>query len=187
MENEGIEIVEIETKIKYIVNLRWIRPLKGVIHHETKLAEFIPLTTSNEIKTEKNTVILSVRSRVFFPEFKYLAMSFGFHTEKEEKKEKDEKEYSESKTKSSKPRLKDSRYITEDREAYLKLMVYAVVRQSIRSEVKANMLTETVKKLPYTELRYWANIFSKYFKEYGNIRALYRPARAFKEVYDIDR
>lgn len=182
MENEGIEIVEIETKIKYIVNLRWIRPLKGVIHHETKLAEFIPLTTSNEIKTEKNTVILSVRSRVFFPEFKYLAMSFGFNTEKEEK---DEKEH--FKSKSSKSRISDSRYITEDREAYLKLMVYAVVRQSIRSEVKAHMLIETVKKLPYTELRYWANIFSKYYKEYGNIRALYRPARAFREVYDIDR
>jgi len=185
MENEGIEIVEIETKIKYIVNLRWIRPLKGVIHHETKLAEFIPLITSNEIneiKTEKNNGILSVRCRVFFPEFKYLATSFGFNTEKEEK---DEREH--FKSKSSKSRISDSRYITEDREAYLKLMVYAVVRQSIRSEVKAHMLIETVKKLPYTELRYWANIFSKYYKEYGNIRALYRPARAFREVYDIDR
>jgi len=175
MENDDIEI-------KYIVNLRWIRPLKGVIHHETKLAEFIPLITSNEIKTEKNNEILSVRCRVFLPEFKYFATSSGFHTEK---KEKDEKEYSRSK--SSKSQTKNSRYITEDRESYLKLMVYAVVRQSIRSEVKAHMLIEIVKKLPYTELRYWANIFSKYYKEYENIRTLYKPARAFKEVYDIDR
>jgi hypothetical protein len=45
---------------------------------------------------------------------------------------------------------------------------------------------EIVKRLPYIEVRYWATIFSRYFKEYENIKALYKPARAFREVYGLD-
>ena len=153
-----------ENEIKYVVNLKWIRPLRGTIHCETKLAEFIPLTTSHEIK-KKNNGIPSVRSRIFLPEFMHLATVFGF--------QKDGKKF--------------IVLHSDDREAYLRLLVYAVVRQCIRSEIKANMLIEIVKKLPYTELRYWASIFSRYFKEYGNRRALYKPARAFREVYGLDR
>ena len=78
------------------------------------------------------------------------------------------------------------RLYSEDGEAFSRILVYAVVRQTLRSEIKKNILKEIIKKLPYLEVRYWSSVFSRYFEEYRNIRALYRPARAFKEVYGLD-
>jgi len=153
-----------DEEIKYIVNLKWIKPLKGKIQYETKLAEFIPMVAPHNIKKGKNNGNPYVKSRVFLPEFMRLATAFGFQKKKK-------------------------RFIifeTEDREAYFRLLVYSVVRQSLRSEIKASMLPEIIKKLPYTELKYWVNIFSKYFREYDNRIALYKPARAFREVYGLD-
>ena len=155
MKNEGI---------KYIINLKWIKPLKGKIQYETKLAEFIPMVAPHNIKKGKNNGVPSIKSRVFLPEFIRLATAFGFQKKKK-------------------------RFIileTEDREAYFRLFVYSVVRQSIRSEIKASTLPEIIRKLPYTELKYWANIFSKYYKEYNTRRSLYKPTRAFREVYGLD-
>ena len=154
-----------ESKIKYLVRLRWIRPIKREIYYETKLAEFIPFIASHEIDRERKLGKPSVKSRIFLPEFIHLALFWGFR--------KDGKKGS-------------ALLHSEDGEAYLRLLVYAVVRQTIRSEVKASLLKEILKRLPYIEVRYWAVIFSRYFREYENIRALYKPARAFKEVYDID-
>lgn len=153
-----------ESEIKYLVNLKWIPKLQGIVVYETKLAEFIPLTTSHDIKNRRNGTA-SIKARVFIPEFMQLAKLFGF--EKEGRK----------------------RLIlhSDDREAYLRLLVYAVIRQTVRSEANANMLIEVIKKLPYTELKYWASVFSRYFKEYKSRKALYKPARAFKEVYGLDR
>lgn len=151
-------------ELKYIINLKWIKPLKGKIQYETKLAEFIPMVTSTNLKKGKNNNIFQVRSRIFLPEFMRLATAFGLQKKKR-------------------------RFFileTEDREAYFRLLVYSVVRQSIRSELKASILQEIIRRLPYTELKYWANIFSKYYKDYGNRRALYKPARAFREVYGVD-
>lgn len=154
-----------ENQIKYLVNLKWIPPLKSIVYYETKLAEFIPLITSHEIKKRKNNGKPAVRSRVFLPEFMRLANTLGFQKDKKN------------------PLIIHS----NDREAYLRLLVYAVVRQSIRSEIKANLLVEMTKRLPYTELKYWATIFSRYFREHRNRKALYKPARAFREVYGLER
>lgn len=153
-----------DEKIKYVINLKWIKPLKGKIQYETKLAEFIPMVAPHNIKKGKSNGVPSIKSRVFLPEFMRLATAFGFQKNKR-------------------------RFIileSEDREAYFRLLVYSVVRQSIRSEIKASMLPEIIRKLPYTELKYWANIFLKYYKEYNNRRALYKPTRAFREVYGLD-
>jgi len=153
-----------DKEIKYVINLKWIKPLKGKVQYETKLAEFIPMVSPHNIKKGKNNGNPCVKSRIFLSEFMRLATAFGFQK-------------------------KRKRFVileTEDREAYFRLLVYSVVRQSIRSEIKANMLPEIVKKLPYTELKYWVNIFSKYFREYDNRIALYKPARAFREVYGLD-
>jgi len=152
-----------KNEIKYVVNLKWIRPLRGMVYYETKLAEFIPLITSEEIK-KKNNGVPSIEARVFLPEFMQLATFWGFR-------------------KGGKKRMV---LHSDDREAYFRLLVYSAVRQSIRSEIKANILTDIVKKLPYTELKYWADIFSRYFREYKNRVALYKPAHAFKEVYNLD-
>ena len=153
-----------DEEIKYIINLKWIKLLKGKIQYKTKLAEFIPMITPHNFKKGENNGIPYVKSRIFLPEFMRLATALGLQKKKK-------------------------RYIileTIDREAYFRLLVYSVVRQSIRSEIKASMLPEIVRRLPYTELKYWANIFSKYYKDYENRRALYKPAHAFREVYGLD-
>ncbi|MEM5815447.1 MAG: DUF499 domain-containing protein [Candidatus Aenigmatarchaeota archaeon] len=59
----------IDENLKYLVNLKWIPPLKSIVYYEKKLAEFIPLITSHEIKKGKNNGKPAVRSRVFLPEF----------------------------------------------------------------------------------------------------------------------
>jgi len=35
-------------------------------------------------------------------------------------------------------------------------------------------------------VKYWASIYSRYFKEHKTRRALYKPAGAFKKVYGLD-
>jgi len=153
-------------KIKYAVCLKWISPLRGMVASRTKLAEFIPLVILDQMKKGRNKTKdePAVKVRIFLPEFTRFAHSLGF--------KKNGKRY--------------TSLLSSDGEAYLRLLVYAVVRQSIRSEVKAGILREIVIKLSYIELKYWASIFSRYFKEYKNRKALYKPAGAFKRVYALD-
>jgi len=158
-----------ENSIKYVIKLKWIKPLKRGIYYKTKLAEFIPLVSNYElenykVKKRKNNEKAMVKARVFLPEFMHLAKVLGFERD---------------------GRKKVLLY-SEDGEAFSRILVYAVVRQTLRSEIKKNILKEIIKKLPYLEVRYWSSVFSRYFEEYRNIRALYRPARAFKEVYGLD-
>jgi hypothetical protein len=189
-----------ESELGYIINLRWIRPVKRITSVDTKLAEFIPLISSKDpILSKKNndtqkskifgmrkcSVLTAsnqrldrihkssicdynpiIRIRVFLPEFTEYVRFLGF-------KEKGKKE-------------KGKILYSDSREAYLKAVVFSVVRQSIRSEIKAGILADIVKKLPYMELKYWATIFTNYYREYESRRALYRPSRAFREVYGLD-
>lgn len=151
-----------EGKVKYIVQLKWIKPLKCVSASSTKLAEFIPLSLMKDTYISRKTSNYAVKVRVFLPDFVNIAKNLGFKYSK-----------------------KNKLLYSDDREAYLKLLVYSVVRQSIRSEVKADMLARMINKMPYTEVRYWGSIFSRYFKTFKSRRALYRPAHAFKEVYGL--
>ena len=151
-------------KIKYAVFLKWISPQKGILSSKTKLAEFVPLVTSDEIKKKATNGTLAVKARVFLPEFTRFAYFLGFK-------------------KNGRKRV----YLySDDGEAYLRLLVYAVTRESIRTEVKAGILREIIAKLSYIEVKYWASIYSRYFKEHKTRRALYKPAGAFKKVYGLD-
>ena len=68
--------------------------------------------------------------------------------------------------------------------AYKRLLVYAVVRQTLRSRVKSRELEEVVKGLDEYELHFW---YSKFLEvaERGR-RALLRPAKAFKVLHRLD-
>jgi hypothetical protein len=67
---------------------------------------------------------------------------------------------------------------------YKRLLVYAAVRQTLRSRARARELEEVVKGLDEYELHFW---YSKLLEaaERGR-RALFRPARAFKVLHRLD-
>ena len=68
--------------------------------------------------------------------------------------------------------------------AYKRLLVYAAVRQTLRSRVKARELEGVVRSLDEYELHFWC---SKLLEAAGKGRlALYRPARAFKVLHRLD-
>ena len=70
-------------------------------------------------------------------------------------------------------------------EIYEKLLVYAVVRQTIRNPEKAIDLRGIIKELGLYETHFWASIFAETYRMTLNRRALYRPAKAFKILYGL--
>ena len=70
-------------------------------------------------------------------------------------------------------------------EVYEKLLVYAVVRQTIRKPEKAIDLRSVIKELGLYETHFWASTFAETYRMTLNRRALYRPAKAFKILYGL--
>jgi len=68
--------------------------------------------------------------------------------------------------------------------AYKRLLVYAVVRQTLKSRAKVRGLEEVVRSLDEYELHFWYSRFLS-AAEKGRL-ALYRPARAFKVLHGLD-
>jgi len=67
---------------------------------------------------------------------------------------------------------------------YKRLLVYAAVRQTLRSRARVGELEEVVRGLDEYELHFW---YSKFLEaaERGRL-ALFRPARAFKVLHRLD-
>jgi hypothetical protein len=80
---------------------------------------------------------------------------------------------------------------TDNSDAYNRLMVYAVVRRSLELPWKAEQLRKLVLSNDFTgDAWWWASTFTEiYQKRAGETgigsRCLYRPARAFKLLYDL--
>ena len=80
---------------------------------------------------------------------------------------------------------------TDNSDAYNRLMVYAVVRRSLRLPWKAEQLRGLVLSGDFTgDAWWWASAFTEiYQKRAGEVgvgsRCLYRPAKAFKLLYDL--
>jgi len=79
---------------------------------------------------------------------------------------------------------------TED--AYFRLIVYVVARMSVKKPAKVDELKSLVVSEGFsTDAWWWANTFINKYRNEGVIkgigaRCLYKPARAFKLVYDLD-
>jgi len=67
---------------------------------------------------------------------------------------------------------------------YKRLLVYAAVRQTLKSRAKVGELEEVVRSLDEYELHFWYSRFLS-AAEKGRL-ALYRPARAFKVLHGLD-
>ena len=146
-------------ELSYLVTLKYIKPSK---QGKSKLAEFSPLIPFEGSKPGIKGAV-EVRTRVFIPEFTNLTKKMGFENGGNKRK-----------------MMK-----TCDGEAYLRLFVYAVVRQSLRSEAKVEKLKRIIVDLPLADIRYWASIFRETYERYRTRRSLMKPARGFREVYDL--
>jgi len=149
----------------YVIRLKYAKALKGLPRRASKMAEFyayLPLFDNEKFTPIKGN--FEVKSRVFLPEFKKISKKFGIKS------------------------VRKNRNLlrTDDPESYLRLFVYAVVRQTIHSEVDIEKLQDLVERLPLFDIRYWASIFREKYEKWGSIKALYKPARAFREVYELD-
>lgn len=153
------------SKPTYVIKLKYAKALKGLPKRASKMAEFyayLPL-----FENEKHTPLkgnFEVRSRVFLPEFRKVSRRFGIKSVRKNR----------------------NLFKTEDPESYLRVFVYAAVRQTLRSEVEIEKLQDLIEKLPLFDIRYWASIFREKYEKWGSIKALYKPARAFRLVYELD-
>jgi len=81
---------------------------------------------------------------------------------------------------------------TEDDGAYFRLVVYAVVRQTLRDQRKIEHLKRLVLDESFgVDAWWWANTFINRYQSDGmkrgvGIKALYRLAKAFKIVYGLE-
>ena len=72
-------------------------------------------------------------------------------------------------------------------DLYERLLIYAVVRQSLRDSVKVFDLREIIKSLGLYEVHFWASMFAELYRTALSRVALYRPAKAFKVLYKLGK
>ena len=87
---------------------------------------------------------------------------------------------------------KEKKWISTDNEnAYFRLIVYAVVRRTLRKPVKIDFLKRLIMDKGFdTDAWWWANTFINKYRSEGikkgvGIKCLYRPAKAFKLIYNL--
>lgn len=80
---------------------------------------------------------------------------------------------------------------TDDSDAYNRLMVFAVVRRGLRLPRRVEQLRKLVLSMDFAgDAWWWASVFTEIYqrraREVGvGSRCLYRPAKAFKLLYDL--
>jgi len=81
---------------------------------------------------------------------------------------------------------------TKDDDAYFRLVVYAVARQTLRDQRKIEQLKRLVLDEDFgIDAWWWANTFINHYQSDGmkrgvGIKALYKLAKAFKIVYGLE-
>jgi len=87
---------------------------------------------------------------------------------------------------------KEKKWIsTDDENAYFKLIVYTVVRRTLRKPAKIDLLKRLVLDKGFdTDAWWWANTFINKYRSEGRkkevgTKCLYRPAKAFKLIYNL--
>jgi len=74
---------------------------------------------------------------------------------------------------------------------YFRLIIYGVVRRTINKPMKIDLLKTIVIDEEFdVDAWWWANTFINKYKNYGikkgiGIKSLYRPAKAFKLIYNL--
>lgn len=80
---------------------------------------------------------------------------------------------------------------TDDENVFFRLIVYAVVRRTLNKPAKIDLLKRLVIDRGFdTDAWWWANTFMNRYRSEGirkgvGTRCLYRPAKAFKLIYNL--
>lgn len=162
---------KVERQVKFKAMKVWRRINQKTQQKVITLALFYPFTTLGK----KKRLGPEVEARCDLSELEILAKELGEGLIFEEK---------ESQTKSIVPQPKLTIKVNEE-DKYERLMIYAAVRQSIRSPLIANRLKDVAKDLGAYEAHYWASIFKEIFSRTQKRIELFRPARAFKTLYHL--
>ncbi len=166
------ETTRIERQVKFKAIKVWRRINNKTQPKIITLASFYPYIASNTKKKKQNP---EVQVRCDPTELEILAkeLAEGITCEKQEQE-----------TKSTVPQPNLLLRVNEE-DKYEKLMIYATVRQSIRNPLIANKLKDIVKDLGAYEAHYWASIFKEIFSRTRRRIELFRPAKAFKTLYQL--
>lgn len=167
------ETTKVERRVKFKAMKVWRRIGQEIKPKVITLALFYPFTTLGKKKQSGPEVI----TRCDPSELEILAKELGEGITLAEEQ---------LKTKSTIPQPKLTIKVHEE-DKYEKLMIYAVVRQSIRNPLKANRLKDAVKDLGAYEAHYWASIFKEIYGRTQKRIELFRPSRAFKTLYHLTR
>jgi hypothetical protein len=165
------ETTKVERQVRFRAMKVWRRINQKTQPKIITLALFYPFTTLSKKKRSGP----EVEARCDPSELEILAKELGEGLTFEEK---------ETRTKSNIPQPQLTIKVLEE-DKYEKLMIYAVVRQSIRSPIIANRLKDAVKDLGAYEAHYWASIFKEIFSRTQKRIELFRPSRAFKTLYHL--
>jgi len=166
------ELVKVEREVKFKAKKVWRRSNDGYRPKIITIARFYPFMA---VGTKRKKLEPEVEARCDPKELEILAKELGegIVFEKHEQM-----------TKSSVPQPGLAIRVQEE-DKYEKLMIYAVVRQSIRNPLVANRLKDIIKNLGGYEAHYWASIFKEIFTRTRKRIELFRPAKAFKTLYHL--
>jgi len=78
------------------------------------------------------------------------------------------------------------RIILPDLDAYNRLLLYAAVRPTIRSHLKAAELAMLIRGLTDWDAHYWASRLRELWWEHRSYRSLLKAVKAFKLFFGLD-
>ena len=140
--------------VRYLVRLNYAKKMKiGPVFYNAKMAVFYTMYPQKKRSNEIKSEIV-LKARVLERPFVKYLRRLGFKKE-------------------------DRDYYTTDSEIFYRAMIYATLMQCTKSDSWGDL----VEDLPYIDVKYWASILQSFYSKRGWRRDLYKPIRAFREVY----
>jgi len=82
--------------------------------------------------------------------------------------------------------IKENEIIFSNIDMYNRALLYACIRKTVRSPKKARHLAHLIFELNSWEVFYWASAIRENWWKNKNVKQLYRAAKAFKLLFNID-
>ena len=140
--------------VKYLIRLNYAKKMKiSRAYYPAKIAVFYTLYPQKKKSNEIKSEIV-LRARVIERVFIKYLRRLGFKKEGGE-------------------------YYTTDSELFYRAMIYATLLQCTKDDAWGDI----VEDLPYIAIKYWAATLQDFYSKRGWRRDLYKPIRAFREVY----
>lgn len=140
--------------VKYLIRLNYAKKMKiGNALYPAKIAVFYTLYPQKKKSNEIRSEVV-LRARVLEKSFVKYLRRLGFKKE-------------------------DGDYYSTDSEIFYRAMIYATLLQCTKDDSWGDLVEE----LPYIAVKYWASTLQEFYLKRRWRRDLYKPIRAFREVY----